>query len=106
MGSSARALGLYAAEHRSAPLIYILVAFVALPTLALLVSLAYEAMAVLGLILGVALVAGMIAFSVWWSTTGCYLVISEERRQEINQGLLEANAKMRGQSAAELVAVA
>merc|ERR1711920_14855 len=103
--SSARTLGLYAAEHQSAPLIYILVAFVVLPTLALLVSLAYEAMAVLGLILGIALVAGMIAFSVWWSTTGCYLVISEERRQEINQGLLEANAKVRGQSTAELVAV-
>jgi len=72
---------------------------------ALLVSFAYEATPTLGLILGIALVAGMIYFSVWWSTKGCYRVIGEERRQEISQELLEANAKVRGQSTAELVAV-
>lgn len=102
---SARTLGLYAAEYRSAPLIYILVVFVAAPAVALLVSFLYEAMAVLGIILGVALVAGKIIFAVWWSTKGCYQVISEKRRQEINQELLEANAAMRGRSAAELTAV-
>merc|ERR1712045_1068818 len=90
---SARTLGLYAAEYRSTPLIYIVVVFVAAPTVALLVSFVYEAIAVLGLILGIALVAGMIYFAYWWSTTGCYQVISEERRQEISQELLEANAK-------------
>lgn len=100
---SARTLGLYAAEYRSTPLIYIIVAFVAAPALALLVSLVYEAMALLGLILGAALVAGMIAFSVWWSTKGCFQVISEERRQQIKQDLLEADANMRGQSTAELL---
>merc|ERR1711920_803205 len=99
---SARTLGLYAAEYRSTPLIYILTVFVAAPFVALLVSFAYEAMAWLGLLLGIALVAGMIAFSFWWSTKGCYQLVSEERRQEIERGLLEADAKMRG---SELVAV-
>jgi len=98
---SARTLGLYAAEYRSTPLIYVVVVFVAAPAVALLISMVYEAVAVVGVILGIAFVAGIIGFSVWWWKKGCYLLISEERRQEINQELEEANAKMRGQSTAE-----
>jgi len=80
---------------------YIIVVFVVAPTVALLISMVYDSVAVVGVILFIALIAGIIGFSVWWWKKGCYLLISEERRQEINQELEEANAKMRGESTAE-----
>ncbi|CAE7293239.1 SLC34A1 [Symbiodinium sp. CCMP2592] len=75
-------LGFYASYWRLVPLIYILVMFVALPGVALAISLLYGASIAGGVVvtlLALGVVAGLIA---WWWKDGCYRVVSKEQREE------------------------
>eukprot|EP00439_Symbiodinium_sp_Y106_P041984 s2177_g5.t1 len=75
-------LGFYASYWRLVPLIYILVMFVALPGVALAISLLYGASIAGGVVvtlLALGVVAGFIA---WWWKDGCYRVVSKEQREE------------------------
>ena len=75
-------LGFYASYWRLVPLIYILVMFLALPGVALAISLLYGASIAGGIVvtlLALGVVAGFIA---WWWKDGCYRVVSKQQREE------------------------
>jgi len=78
---AARLLGLYASFYRFVPLLYILLAFVAIPSLALGVSALLSASLAGGLVLLLFLLGAFAAFQYWWVwREGCYRVISKEDR--------------------------
>jgi len=89
---AARLLGLYASFYRIVPFLYLLLAFVILPGLALAVSAVFDASLAGGLSLLAVLLVAFAAFEFWWIKRGCYRVISEEDRQrgreEINKAQL------------------
>jgi len=78
---AARLLGLYASFYRGVPVIYLLVAFVLLPGVALGVSSLFDASVAGGVVLLLVLLAALGGFEFWWVWMGgCYKVISEEDR--------------------------
>lgn len=81
--AAAQTLGMWASFQRWVPVAYILVAFVAVPALAMLVSVTYTVNVVAGVIVTLVLLGGLASFVVWWNFMGgCYKLISEEDRAQ------------------------
>ncbi|CAE7393841.1 SLC34A1 [Symbiodinium sp. CCMP2592] len=86
-------LGFYASYWRLVPLIYILVMFVALPGVALAISLLYGASIAGGIVvtlLALGVVAGFIA---WWWKDGCYRVSKQQREERAAEIAAEMGEK-------------
>merc|ERR1711920_1194598 len=107
--NAAKLLGLYASFYRFAPVTYILVAFVAIPGIALLIGAAMDASVVLGVILLLLVLALVGTFEFLWlrglpEGTGppalqgalCYKVLSQEQREEGKKALQAANDAIMG----------
>lgn len=101
---AARLLGLYTSFYRFVPGLYILVAFVIVPAIALGVSSLFDAHAIAGIAVLALLLSGLVAFEYWWlRMEGCYKVISKEDREVGILKLQASNKEMRGEDeAAEL----
>ena len=65
-------LGFYASYWRLVPLIYILVMFVALPGVALAISLLYGASIAGGIVVTLLALGAVAGFIAWWWMGGCY----------------------------------
>lgn len=106
----AKTLGLYAAQYRFAPLVYVLVTFLIIPAIAFGVMESYTAGVGVGVILTLIVLAGFAAWAVWWNigipvgNAGCYRVMSKEDRETRDRELLEDNAKVSGMTADEYLA--
>lgn len=78
---AAALLGLYASFFRFVPALYIAIAFLLVPAVALAVSILFEASLVAGIIVTLLLLAALSGFAWWWVKKGCYLVLSQEARE-------------------------
>merc|ERR1711988_1789143 len=74
-------LGLYASFYRFVPLIYILVMFLAVPSICLGISLLFGASLSAGIAVLLLTLAALGAFLTWWNRGGCYRVLSKEQRE-------------------------
>jgi len=100
--SGARLLGQYASYYRFLPILWIAVAFFAVPGILLGVANAFYTSVALGIILVVVLLAALAAFEFWWwrgfgaAGPGCFTVLSEDLREKGHRELVAANAHMMG----------
>merc|ERR1711976_386218 len=79
--AAAELLGLYASFYRYVPGLYIGVAFVVVPGIALALSVLLDASLVAGVIVMLLLLAALAAFLWWWVVReGCYRVLSKDAR--------------------------
>merc|ERR1711972_727658 len=100
---AARLLGLYASYYRFVPGLYILVAFVLVPSICLGISALFEAHAAAGGIALAVVLSCLGAFEFWWligypaGNAGAYKVLSKEARQQGEADLAKANAVLIGE---------
>eukprot|EP00408_Alexandrium_pacificum_P033260 CAMPEP_0171286990 /NCGR_PEP_ID=MMETSP0790-20130122/69312_1 /TAXON_ID=2925 /ORGANISM="Alexandrium catenella, Strain OF101" /LENGTH=379 /DNA_ID=CAMNT_0011756481 /DNA_START=276 /DNA_END=1415 /DNA_ORIENTATION=- len=81
--SGARLLGLYASFYRFVPALYILLAFVVAPAIALGMSALFDASTVGGIIVLISIIVLFAGFQFWWVRKGgCYRAISKEDREK------------------------
>jgi len=91
---AAQTLGLYAANFRFVPGLYVFAVFVILPLICLGVSTLYSSSMAGGLILTLALIILLVGFVIWWWFRGCYRVLSKEARKESKSELAKADEEM------------
>jgi len=101
---AAQTLGLYASFYKSVPGLYILVAFVGIPGVVLLVSIAFGVHVALGVVLLALVLIATAVFELWWwkgiplGNPGSFRALSKEQRKQAADDLLESNAKIMGVS--------
>eukprot|EP00441_Pelagodinium_beii_P040340 CAMPEP_0197636494 /NCGR_PEP_ID=MMETSP1338-20131121/11980_1 /TAXON_ID=43686 ORGANISM="Pelagodinium beii, Strain RCC1491" /NCGR_SAMPLE_ID=MMETSP1338 /ASSEMBLY_ACC=CAM_ASM_000754 /LENGTH=575 /DNA_ID=CAMNT_0043208731 /DNA_START=41 /DNA_END=1768 /DNA_ORIENTATION=- len=74
-------LGLYASFWRLVPLLYILVMFLAVPAVALGISLLFGISLAAGVVVLFLTLTALGTFLVWWNKGGCYKVLSKKQRE-------------------------
>ncbi|CAE7301394.1 Slc34a2, partial [Symbiodinium pilosum] len=97
--AAACTLGFYASYWRLLPLLYILVMFLAVPGLALVISLLYTVSVAGGVAATMFVLAALASFEYWWFKKGCYKVVSKEQRQARLAEIQEDEEKSSGESA-------
>ena len=97
-------LGIYAYYWRIAPLIYILVAFVAVPGVCLLIAMLCSVSVTGGVVVTILALDAMVFFLNWWiKAGGCLKLVSEDEREarkaeiEEEMGLAEPREEPREQ---------
>jgi len=98
---AARLLGLYASFYRFVPALYILVAFVVVPGVALGISALFDASVAGGVVVLLLVLGALGGFEFWWIRMGgCYKVLSAEQRETQQEALEADDARVRGESPA------